>query len=135
MVPEITLKALLRGEALERRAENVHRFCPEAGCPVVYFGHRESFTVEDVTAPVFQKNPVGRRLVCHCFDVTEEAIRRELAETGQSAVQKRITALVKDGRCACEVRNPQGTCCLGNLAKAVQDVRESLEHQAGLIRK
>ena len=126
-VDGITVKALLRASALELRAETAHRFCPTAQCPVVYFGGSEIFTVKDIAVPVFQKEPPGNRLVCHCFDVTEKEIRQELAETGQSTVQKRITALVKAGRCACELRNPQGTCCLGNIATAVQDVRKDLE--------
>jgi hypothetical protein len=33
-------------------------------------------------------------------------------------VAERITALVKAERCACEVKNPQGSCCLGNVAAA-----------------
>lgn len=125
-IQEVTLKALLRSPALERHTEDKHRFCPEARCPVVYFGTTEIFMVEDVAAPVFQKEPPGERLICHCFDVTEKAIRKELEESGQSTAQKRITALVKGGRCACELRNPEGTCCLGNIAMAVQDMRGAL---------
>ena len=68
---------------------------------------------------VFQKEPTGTRTVCYCFAVTEEDIRRELVETGSSFVSRRITGLVRAGRCACQVKNPQGSCCLGNVAAAL----------------
>jgi hypothetical protein len=119
-VQEITLKALLRGAALARRCADRHLFCPQESCAVVYFAAGEEFTVADVAAPVFQKQPPGNRLICPCFDVTEDDIRQELAETGHCTAQKRIMELVKIGSCACELRNPQGTCCLGNIAMVVK---------------
>jgi hypothetical protein len=70
--------------------------------------------------PVFQKEPKGDRTVCYCFGVGESDIRRELAASGRSTAVDRITALVKSERCACEVKNPQGSCCLGNVATATK---------------
>jgi hypothetical protein len=89
----------------------------------VYFGGGGVFRRDDVEAPVYQKEPHGGRTVCYCLVVTEDAIRREIQTTGRSASAERITALVQAERCACEVRNPQGTCCLGNvtaIAKAAE---------------
>ena len=64
---------------------------------------------------MFQKEPAGGRTVCYCLAVDEDTIRRETEASGRSASAERITALVQAERCACEVRNPQGTCCLGNV--------------------
>lgn len=114
-VAEVTLRALLRPEALERRSAAEHRFCPTASCEVVYFGQGEVFRRDDVLVPVFQKEPEGGRTVCYCFAVVEDEIRREMEASGRSASAARIKALVQAERCACEVRNPQGTCCLGNV--------------------
>lgn len=122
-VARITLKALLRPQALMRLSAVEHRFCTTPDCPVVYFGRDEIFERGDLTTPVFQKEPPGARLVCHCFGVTEDDIRREIIETGRSSATERITALVKEERCACEVKNPQGSCCLGNIAAATKDVK------------
>ena len=93
-----------------------HRFCSTPECPVVYFGHGEVFRRGDLTVPVFQKEPAGARTVCYCFAITEMEIQQELAASGRSIAWDRVTELVKAGRCACEVKNPQGSCCLGNLA-------------------
>ncbi len=115
-VGRITLLALLRPEALERRSAAEHRFCPTASCDVVYFGAREVFRRDDVLVPVFQKEQEGERTVCYCFAVRETEIRREVEAAGRSASAARVKALVQAERCACEVRNPQGSCCLGNVA-------------------
>ena len=114
-VERITLKALLRPAALERRSAAEHRFCATASCDVVYFGEGEVFRRDDVLVAVFQKEPEGGRTVCYCFGVTEDEIRREVEDSGRSASAARIKALVQVESCACEVRNPQGSCCLGNV--------------------
>lgn len=119
-VERITLKALLRPQDLARLSAPEHRFCASASCGVVYFGLGEVFRREHVLVPVFQKEPAGDRTICYCFAVSEGDIRSEIQATGGATAVERITALVKSERCACEVRNPQGTCCLGNLTAAVK---------------
>jgi hypothetical protein len=57
---------------------------------------------------------------CYCFGWTPRKILEELERTGKSTVIEQIKAQVKAGNCYCEVTNPQGSCCLGNVAKAVQ---------------
>ena len=127
-VERITPRALLRPAALERLSAPDHRFCASASCGVVYFGQDEVFHREDLLVPVFQKEPEGGRTVCYCFAVSEDEIRREVEASGRSAAAIRIKALVQAERCACEVRNPQSSCCLGNVtavAKAAEAVAAS----------
>jgi hypothetical protein len=112
---------MLRPEALARLSAPEHRFCPTATCPVVYFGYEEVFCREELLVPVFQKEPAGNRTVCYCFGETEGSIRKEIEETGHPMASERIAALVKADRCACEVRNPQGSCCLGNIATVTKE--------------
>lgn len=119
----ITLKALLRPEALARLSAPEHRFCASASCRVVYFGIGEVFLRQDVLVPVFQKEPAGGRTVCYCFAVSEDDIRREIEAANRSTAVERITGLVRSGRCACELRNPQGTCCLGNVTRVAKTAR------------
>lgn len=130
-VDEITPKALLRSDALERRKGVQHRFCATPDCPVVYFGDGEVFCREEVIVPVFQKERADARMVCYCFAVTDHDIRREIEQTGRSAAFDRISALVKAERCACEVRNPQGSCCLGNISSLVEDATGTVAARRG----
>lgn len=129
LVRRITVQAMLRPTALMRLSAAEHGFCPTPTCGVVYFGRGETFDREEIVVPVFQKEPEGDRTVCYCFAVTEGDIRREVAETGRSTAVERITALVKAERCACEVKNPQGGCCLGNIALAERPSRAALGNE------
>lgn len=108
-----------------------HRFCSTPLCPVVYFGIEEVLDREEVVVPVFQKEPAGERTVCYCFAVGEGDIRRELVAMGRSSAEERIASLVKAERCACEVKNPQGSCCLGNVATATNAAKAALGNERG----
>jgi len=119
----ITLKALLRPSALPRLSTGDYQFCASPTCPVVYFGGGITFRTEDVGVPVFQKEHDGHRTVCYCFDVSEGQIQREAEPGGTSESAERIKALVREDRCACEVRNPQGSCCLGNVSAALKSAK------------
>jgi hypothetical protein len=58
-------------------------------------------------------------VLCYCFGESEASIRDEIAETGRSTAVERIRAHIAAGRCACELRNPRGACCLGDVIAAV----------------
>ena len=103
----VTVKSLLTARALERLTLKEHRFCATPDCEVVYFSEEALFGREDVRVSVFQKEPLGRRTVCYCFEVSED--------DADAAAESRIRTHVRAGRCACELRNPEGRCCLGNL--------------------
>jgi hypothetical protein len=125
-----TVKALLTERALQRLFVGPHRFCPEPSCEVVYFddsGH--VFTAADIRAGVWQKQPFGARMICYCFGENEADMLRE---PGPSQAAERVRAHIAAGRCACELRNPKGTCCLADVIAAVKRVeasRDELSHR------
>jgi Zinc binding domain len=122
-----TVKALLVESALGRLQPGDYRFCPDGACDVVYFnaaGHQ--FFTDDVRVPVWQKLPFGERPICYCFGESEASIRSELESTGVSQAIDRIRAHIEAHRCACEVRNPRGGCCLGDMIAAVERVEDSV---------
>jgi len=124
----ITLKALLNSAALRRLDGKQYRFCPSADCDVVYFDHETStiFRKNDLTVRVGQKETADPIPICYCFDFTIENIRRDLATQDRTEIPAFIAEEVKAGHCACEVKNPQGSCCLGNVANAVKRVQAEL---------
>ena len=134
-VATITLKALLKGEALARLEGSEHRLCPTPACPVVYFGGSAVFQRADLVVPVFQKALEGGRTVCYCYAVDEDQIRQEVRASGVSRSVERIRLLVEARRCACEVRNPQGTCCLGIAMAVVRSVGASPAAPLGGVRQ
>jgi hypothetical protein len=77
--------------------------------------------VEDLRESVFQKQPYrDETLVCYCFQHTVGSIRAEIIQTGVSTVIDQIMAGIQAGQCACDIRNPQGSCCLGNVRRLVR---------------
>ena len=122
-VDRLTVKALLTDEGLRRLTTGEYRFCGDADCDVVYFNADGArFTTGDLRVAVWQKLPFGRRQVCYCFGESEAPIRREIETTGHSSAVSRIREHIAAGRCACEVRNPRGVCCLGDVIEAIQRV-------------
>jgi hypothetical protein len=120
-VDSLTVKALLTDAALARYEHAAYRFCPDATCAVVYFAESgPTFTTDDVRERVWQKESPGDRTICYCFGENEADIAREIERTGQSAAVQRVRAHIGAKRCACEIRNPRGACCLGDLLAAVE---------------
>jgi hypothetical protein len=119
-VSTLTLKHQVRADFLTAVDDGVFLFCPTPECPVVYFAVGGlTLTTSDVRRPVTQKDPVHAPL-CHCFGFTTAMVREEIEATGKSTVIERIAAEMKSDFCACEIRNPQGSCCLGNVKAAVK---------------
>ena len=65
--------------------------------------------------------------LCYCFGHTAESAREEMVATGRSTVAERITAEVQAGNCSCEVKNPSGRCCLGDVNRAIRQIQKELQ--------
>jgi hypothetical protein len=122
------VQAVLTERALRRVRPGVHWFCADAGCDIVYSdAHGATYSTADLRVPVWQKEPFGARLVCYCFGENEADIRAEIERSGRSQAVERVRAHIAAGRCACDVRNPRGVCCLGDVAAAVKRVTAAVE--------
>ena len=116
----LTVKALLRESALRTLRRGPYRFCADPTCAVVYFDEAgQVFATTDLRVPVWQKQRSGARMICYCFDENETSMAQEFAQTGRCDASLRIRDHIAAGRCACEVRNPRGACCLGDVVKTV----------------
>jgi hypothetical protein len=123
-VPTLTLKHQVRPEFLAVVEGGPFNFCRSASCAVVYFNGRGLvLNKADVRQRIGVKETEDPVPVCYCFGFTERMIVEELQATGQCTIPQRITAEVKAGNCACEVRNPQASCCLGRVTAAVKRLR------------
>ena len=126
-----TVKALLTEQALAGFESTDYRFCSDPHCDVVYFADDGShFRSADLRVPVWQKQPTGSRVVCYCFGESEASIGAEIQRTGRSLAVERLREHITARRCACDVRNPRGSCCLGDVMPAVQRVESALSIRA-----
>jgi hypothetical protein len=105
-----------------------HYFCQIVDCPVVYFSQdgEQSFAEAQLRERVYQKHPhEDESTICYCFQHTLGSIRAQWRESGESTVVAAITRGTQSGQCACDIRNPQGNCCLGNVKAFVKQIKET----------
>jgi len=87
-------------------------YCDDPDCAVVYFGEDdETISFAELRTAVGTKWRDKGGIICYCFGVSK----------GEAASDPRIKAYVvnqtKLGKCACEVRNPYGRCCLRDFSR------------------
>jgi hypothetical protein len=103
-----------------------YRFCGTRTCPVVYFSEHgeQMFTVEQVRERVYQKEPeVQDVLICYCFRHAVGDLRAASPEE-RTAIIEDINTGINAGQCACDLRNPQGSCCLGNVRSIIKHLEK-----------
>jgi hypothetical protein len=84
-------------------------FCTNPDCDVVYFGEdRSVITIRELRSRVGQKMRSTGRPLCYCFGITHADLDSSTAEQ----LRRYVIEQTRAGRCACEVRNPSGQCCL-----------------------
>lgn len=126
-IDSITVKAMLN-VSLMAVSDGPYFFCRTAGCPVVYFSAAgpQVFTKDQIRERVHQKEPDDKTVpVCYCFHHSPATIGTEWETTGRSTVVEAVETGIQAGRCACEIRNPQGSCCLGNVRAIVREIAQT----------
>ncbi len=134
-VDMLTVRSLVRHLPLGMPKAQYY-FCEITDCDVVYFASQPEapiFKRADLLVRVGVKETEDPDPVCYCFGFTRKDIEEEVARTGRSAIAQKIMAEVKTGNCACEVKNPSGKCCLGNVTRVAQECnRSEKKARAGL---
>ena len=120
-VPLATVGSMAKteAEAVKLSAQD-YKLCRRSDCPIVYYSGEIQLLKSDLRVPINFKEQNYDGLVCYCFNHTVTSIKAEIQSEGRSTAQAMITQEVKAGHCACEVKNPAGTCCLGDITKAIQ---------------
>lgn len=121
----ITLKSLLKSTALETLNANVnHYFCSSKECDVVYFdADKKKYLASDIKVAVHQKDDYLTTPICYCFDWTKGKIEKYVKQELSHNPIEHIRENIKENRCGCEVNNPQGSCCLGNVTKYINSIK------------
>lgn len=128
-VSTLTVKSLVRDHT-QVSTDNAYWFCRTPDCNVVYFSDNAVFRRSDVKVRVGLKEREDPIPLCYCFGYDREDVRRDIEVHGKSAIPDRIKAEVQAGFCACEVKNPSGSCCLGDVNRAAKEAEMAI-HRAG----
>lgn len=123
------------GVTLDRQLAPAHRarlgetagFCATPDCEVIYYGSAATIRKGETLLPVTQKDPGGDVYVCYCFGIKRSDIRRDLAAAGTTGIPDRVKQGIAEGRCECEKKNPQGSCCLGSVAAEIGKIKEEVK--------
>lgn len=119
-----TLKCLI-STSLKAVQPTQYYFCREPDCPIVYFSAdgAQVFTTSEIRERVYQKEPNSDDvLVCYCFQYTLDDIRDSATRAETNPIVDAINQGIQLGQCACDWRNPQGDCCLGNVRTILRNV-------------
>ena len=125
-VPLVTLRSLVLPEHAAVVEGREWFFCSLPDCEVVYFiPDGQTLEKNALKVRVGLKEREAPRPICYCFGHTVESIREEIEKTDRSTVGASIREKVEAGECRCEVLNPKGTCCLGDVNKVVKEALAS----------
>lgn len=121
-----TVLLMLKPEHLDQALTGMYRFCATSECSTVYFDEQSShvFTTDDLRVIVGLKVNSDPIPACYCFGFEERHLREEISRTGSTTIPARISRLIREGLCACEVRNPAGVCCLGEVNRIAQRLKQ-----------
>lgn len=121
-----TVKSML-SVSLRQVSNAKYYFCRTQNCSVVYFSAdgEQTFTVKHIRERVYQKEPEAPDVyICYCFLYAVCELRAGSPE-GRTAILNEINTGVNAGQCACDLRNPQGSCCLGNVRELIKKLDPS----------
>lgn len=126
-VPRITVETLIRPEHKDSLASMPYYFCDSPDCDVVYVPARADpvITKDRLRVRVGIKEKVDPIPLCYCFDFDRKAIWDDIQIKGTTDIPKIITQRSKAGECRCEVTNPSGRCCLGDIYRAAKQAQET----------
>ena len=120
------IASILKDEFAGQIAEADYRFCDTRDCNIVYFGNGQTFPKSQLNVAVGVKETQGERPLCYCFGHSVGTFKGEIRTKGRSDALQDIRKKMKDPGCACEVKNPSATCCLGAVAKGIEAAKSEL---------
>ncbi len=106
-VSEKTMLHHLHAPWSESIGDERYYYCDDPDCEVMYFNQRdETIDVESLRTRVGTKSRDPGGTICYCFGVSAQEAN------DKPQLRNYVAKQTKAGKCACEVRNPFGRCCL-----------------------
>lgn len=122
-VQSMTLYHMLKRPFVNEIQDTTYFHCETLECDVVYFSNEtgQYFVQAQIRVFVGSKQKGPEKQLCYCFDYAAKDINYEIENTGKSSAAEDITAKVQAKLCACEIKNPAGRCCLGQVRLAIKE--------------
>ncbi len=111
-VSETTMLHHLQAPWNESIGNQHYYYCDDPDCEVMYFNERdEVIYVGQLRTKVGTKRRYPGDTICYCFGVSAQEAKDE------PWLRTYVAKQTKAGKCACEVRNPFGRCCLKDFPR------------------
>jgi len=117
-----TVERLIKSEIKAELLPQSYFFCNAPDCDTVYVseGGEHLITKDMLTVRVGIKETVDPIPLCYCFEYERADVREDIRLKNGTDIETIIRQRVKAKECWCEEANPSGTCCLGEVAKAIK---------------
>lgn len=120
-----TVDSLVLPEVRAALVPQPYYFCDAPGCDTVYVSALATHVVtkDMLRVRVGLKESEDPAPLCYCFGYDRKHVRDDIESKGETEIQKIITRRVKAGECRCEEANPSGSCCLGDVSRAIKQAK------------
>ena len=127
-VARSAVENLVRPEFASDLVSQPYYFCSGSDCDVIYVSALGDhiITKDMLNVRVGIKETEDPVPVCYCFGYERKDIEDDIRRQGRTDIQNIITGRVRAGECRCEVTNPSGGCCLGEVAKAISKASSNI---------
>jgi hypothetical protein len=121
-ISKVTLESFLKEEEQNKllSLEGFY-FCKTSSCKVIYFRKELIFKDKHLTKEIGLKDWTNPSTVCYCFNWTVEKIQKDI-----SCVISDIKSQMNTDKCACEISNPSGSCCLKDVKEVIRKLDKNL---------
>ena len=119
----ITLEHLLLDPLVREIGRGTYFFCGTPECDTVYFSpsSAKTFLKRDLKVRVGIKETEDPIPICYCFSHSRASAWQEIEQAGTSSIVESIKREIRAGRCECEIKNPSGKCCLGEVMRVIAE--------------
>ena len=116
-VKSLTIRSLMRENSPAYHKISDGFLCANLEDPIVHFFPEMAMAIDkaELTVRVGLKEMEEPITVCYCFQHTKSDIELDFAENGRSTIEEDIRQKVQTKQCSCEIMNPTGRCCLGDV--------------------
>jgi len=93
-------------------APDSYFYCASKACPVAYFSETGNIITK---RKLRTYNDIMGDKLCYCFDIDATQYQSALSGNTADAIRNFVMQKTKSGECACNIRNPNGQCCLASF--------------------
>jgi len=131
-VQALTIKALTKKDWPGHQKITDGYYCTNPNDPTVYYFTDKNLTIDtqDVSVRVGIKEVEEPIYVCYCFKHTKAEISEDFRVNGYSTIEEDVRKKVKEKECFCEISNPSGKCCLGDIRRVFTQRKNTVEEVA-----